>query len=127
MIITKITLREGLGGLPMHDIISWTWPGDNDCCPSKRIVRMPVKKRFAKFLKDEGVFWLYVQNVKKAQGGEWFYKKARPIRYLHDAFNWGKADMFGMFAPGQISSCAQFWVKINNKWLDVLKSEGYAS
>ena len=91
--------------------------------------RMPVKKRFARFLKDEDVFWLYKWNALRAQKSDWPYKKAKPNNYLIYAFSWDDSNLFGMFTfePCQRLKHSGFWVKIHDKWLNVLDSEGYTS
>ena len=77
---------------------------------------MQIKKQFIKFLKDEGVFWMYRENWKNDRPKTRHIR--RPKGYVSGAF---------LFETSHLphKNKLKFWEDINNKWLSHLESIGY--
>lgn len=70
---------------------------------------MKIQKRFIKFLKDEGIFGRYAQNVKYRSNGRMTIHNRKD--YINHAFNWHTT------FEGVV-----FWRGYNIKWQKLLKS-----
>ena len=79
-----------------------------------------IKKQFIKFLKDEGIYFMYRQNWDNDNPKTKSIKD--PKNYVGLAFNWYLAD----FSCGYLDNGNyKFWQNIHKKWLSHLESIGY--
>ena len=79
------------------------------------VFKLPIKDRFFKFLKDEGIWYCYWQNVKNRDESfkiAWG-TKFKPNYYLYGAFRFEKATYLSR----------DFWLGMDRKWLKILKEE----
>ena len=72
-----------------------------------------AKKLFYKFLKEEGIWYLYWYNVSLGQKNGWYCTKIiRPELYIFQAFSWMKADVISLHEDKKWD----FWNNIDIKW-----------
>ena len=73
-----------------------------------------AKKLFYKFLKEEGIWYLYWYNVLLGQKNNWNFTKIKtPGQYIFRAFAWSKSNILNL------SDCRNnldFWDDIDTKW-----------
>lgn len=69
-----------------------------------------IQQRFVRFLKEEGVFEIYRENLKKRCSA--YPQKAKKVNLITHAFDWWGS------VQGQ-----RFWNEIDNIWLRIIKSE----
>ena len=82
-----------------------------------------AKKLFYKFLKEEGIWYLYWYNVLLGQKNGWNYKKIDiPKDYISDAFDWNISNIFSLSNEKYYKKCMfynneyYFWGNIDAKW-----------
>ena len=78
--------------------------------------KINAKKLFYKFLKEEGIWYLYWYNVSLGQKNKWFYTKiTMPEDYISNAFNWDKSNIFNLSNKNNYAEY-YFWENIDAKW-----------
>lgn len=94
----------------------------------RRIMKLSAKKRFFKFLKDEGIWHLYWYNVslyneriKNTVNDAEFRilrKIKNPYMFVISSFDWSELEAF------VIEDKCDFWMKMNTTWVDIITKEG---
>ena len=75
-----------------------------------------AKKLFYKFLKEEGIWYLYWYNVSLGQKNNWNITKINiPKDYISDAFNWKISNIFDLSNKKEFDEF-YFWDDIDAKW-----------
>ena len=75
--------------------------------------KINAKKLFYKFLKEEGIWYLYWYNVSLGQKNKWYCTKIiHPELYIFQAFSWMEAE----FNLSDYKNKRGFWDNIDKKW-----------
>lgn len=73
-----------------------------------------MKNKFKKFLKENGVYELYVENILKDHHAilEGIVERHAPSRWIQAAFDWAET-----------TQKQDFWLKIDKEWQQLIKEE----
>ena len=78
--------------------------------------KINAKKLFYKFLKEEGIWYLYWYNVSLGQKNNWnFTKIMMPEKYILDSFKWNESNIFNLSNKKEYDEL-YFWNDIDAKW-----------